>query len=68
MIKNEYEITDIIEPTWEKCPPEKDTAYIYGLWLEGASWDREQRLVVEQSNSAIYDKFPVIKVLTSLMT
>ena len=47
MIKNEYEITDIIEPTWEKCPLTKDVAYIYGLWLEGASWDREQRLVIE---------------------
>jgi len=47
MIKNTYEITDIIEPSWEKCPSEPNTAYIYGLWLEGASWDREQRLVVE---------------------
>ena len=41
MIKNTYEITDIVEPTWEKCPAENNVAYIYGLWLEGASWDRE---------------------------
>ena len=68
MIKNSYEITDIEEPSWDRCPAEPNVAYIYGLWLEGASWDREQRLVVEQTNSAIYDKFPVIKVTTEMMT
>ena len=68
MIKNTYEITEVIEPDAENCPVAKDTAYIYGLWLEGASWDRENRLVIEQSNSAIYDKFPVIRVTTELMT
>lgn len=68
MLKNTYEITDIVEPSWDKCPTEYNVAYIYGLWLEGASWDRELRLVVEQTNSAIYDKFPVIKVITELMT
>ena len=68
MIKNTYEVTDIIDPTWENCPVEENVNYIYGLWLEGASWDREQKLVVEQTNSAIYDKFPTIKVTTELMT
>lgn len=67
MIKNVYEITDIIEPSWEKCPTEPNVHYIYGLWLEGANWDHETRLLVEQTNSEIYDKFPVIKVKTQMM-
>ncbi len=41
---------------------------MHGVWLEGASWDRETRLLVDQTNSSIYDKFPVIKVTTEMMT
>merc|ERR1719174_3438046 len=33
---------------------------IPAMWLVGASWDRESRLMVEQTTSMIYDKFPVI--------
>lgn len=68
MIKNTYHILDFSDPTAENCLAIPNTAYVYGLWLEGASWDRENRIIVEQSNSAIYDKFPVIKVVTELMT
>ena len=55
------------DPTHENCPKAPNTAYIYGLWLEGAAWDREMRLIIEKSDSSIYDKFPVIKVVTELM-
>ena len=66
-IKNTYHVSEHADPTHENCPPAPNTAYIYGLWLEGAAWDREMRLIVEKSDSSIYDKFPVIKVITELM-
>jgi len=68
MIKNTFEVTDVADPTAENCPAIHNVAYIHGLWLEGAAWDIKQRLIVEQTNSAIYDKFPVIRVNTELMT
>ena len=68
MIKNTYEVTDVADPTFENCPIIPNVAYIHGLWLEGASWDVKNRLIVEQTNSAIYDKFPVIRVVTEMMT
>ncbi len=68
MIKNSYHIMDFTDATAENCPAETNVAYIHGLWLEGASWDRENRIIVEQTNSQIYDKFPVIKVVTELMS
>ncbi len=68
MIKNTYHILDFTDATAENCPAENNVAYIHGLWLEGASWDRENRIIVEQTNSQIYDKFPVIKVVTELMS
>lgn len=46
-IKNSFEVTDIEEPTDQNCVKMPNTAYIYGVWLEGASWDREQKLLVE---------------------
>jgi hypothetical protein len=67
MIKNTFEVTDVHDPTAENCPTIPNVAYIHGLWLEGAAWDVKQRLIVEQTNSAIYDKFPVIRVNTELM-
>lgn len=68
LIKNTYEVMDFTDPTPENCPALPNTAYIHGMWLEGASWDRESRLMVEQTTSMIYDKFPVIRVTTELMT
>lgn len=60
MIKNTFEVMDVVDPTFNNCPKEKNVAYIHGMWLEGASWDKKERLLVEQTNSAIYDKFPVV--------
>lgn len=68
MIKNEFEVTEHVDPTFDNCPVLPNVGYIYGLWLEGAAWDREQNLLVEQTTSQIYDKFPIIKVTTMLMT
>ena len=41
-----------------------NVAYLYGLWIQGAEWDAENKLLVEPSSSHLYMKFPVIKVLT----
>ena len=68
MIKNSFEVLDIVDPTPDNCPTGPNVAYMHGIWLEGAAWDRENRLMVEQTNSMIYDKFPVIKIVTELMT
>lgn len=38
--------------------------FVHGLWLEGASWDRKQSILVEPISSAVYEMFPVIKVTT----
>ena len=50
-IKNVFEVTEHVDPTKENCPVIPNVGYIYGLWLEGAAWDREQNLLVEQTNS-----------------
>ena len=68
MLKNTFEVLDFDDPSFDNCPVETNVAYLHGVWLEGASWDRETRLLVEQTNSAIYDKFPVIRVKTEMMT
>lgn len=35
---------------------------LYGLWIEGADWDIESEMLVEQKDSKIHSKFPVIKM------
>lgn len=47
MIKNEFEVTNNVDPTFENCPVLTNVGYIHGLWLEGAAWDHEQNLLVE---------------------
>jgi dynein heavy chain len=37
-----------------------DGAYLYGLYLDGARWDREQCVIVEQSPKILYDSMPLI--------
>ena len=34
------------------------------MWIQGAEWDAENKLLVEPTSSHLYMKFPVIKVLT----
>ena len=64
MIKNIFEVTTILNPTVEDCPQITNVAYIYGLWIQGAEWDAENKLLIEPTSSHLYMKFPVIKVIT----
>jgi dynein heavy chain len=37
-----------------------DGAYIYGLFVDGAKWDREQGVLAEQIPKNLYDQMPII--------
>ena len=40
--------------------PPLDGVYVYGLFLEGAKWDRKKKSMAEQSPGELYWKMPVI--------
>lgn len=76
---NQYEVLDF----YEQCDKietihaeiqedqnvnQKYETYIYGLWLEGASWDMEQKLLVDSKisgGSSLHNKFPAVRVSTN---
>ena len=55
---------DIYEPTFANCPPEENHAFVYGLYLEGASWDPDRKLLVEARTTAFFENFPVVRITT----
>jgi hypothetical protein len=52
------------EPTFANCPPEENHAFVYGLFLEGASWDLDRKLLVEARTTSFFEIFPVVRITT----
>jgi len=42
------------------CLLQKDGAYILGLFMEGARWDRTTQVIEESQPKILYDSMPVI--------
>ncbi|XP_039266483.2 dynein axonemal heavy chain 7-like isoform X2 [Styela clava] len=53
---------NVMEDKEYKNPPE-DGAYIFGLYLEGAKWDRKSKLIAESIPKILYDKMPKIHII-----
>lgn len=50
---------EVIPKDFIETPP-VDGAYIYGLFVDGARWDREAGILAEQHSKVLYDVMPVI--------
>ncbi|KAI3386968.1 hypothetical protein SNEBB_010455 [Seison nebaliae] len=50
---------EIMEDQLPTSAPD-DGAYIYGLFIEGARWDRKERTIDESTPKKLYDPMPVI--------
>lgn len=58
-LKFSFEI--LVQETSEEIEEEpEDGVYIYGLFMDGARWDRDTMTIADQFPSEMYDKMPVI--------
>ena len=62
-LRNEYEILDIY--TNSVVHPDKNVKYLHGLYLEGADWDPNKKLIVESTDLRRFVPFPAIRVRTT---
>ena len=42
--------------------PPAEGVYVYGLYLEGAGWDRRGSKLVESKNKVLFENIPVIHI------
>lgn len=54
-----FQILPEEEPSEVEESPE-DGVYIYGLFMDGARWDRDNQVVADQFPSEMYNKMPLI--------
>jgi dynein heavy chain len=58
-LKFSFEI--LVQESAEEIEEEpEDGVYIYGLFMDGARWDRDTMTIADQHPSEMYDKMPVI--------
>ena len=55
---------DFLVPTNENSPPQPFSTYLYGMWLQGAEWDRTNKLLIEPETPNLFEQFPTIMVET----
>mmetsp|Transcript_7015 Transcript_7015/g.26224 ORF Transcript_7015/g.26224 Transcript_7015/m.26224 type:complete len:4128 (-) Transcript_7015:64-12447(-) len=58
-VKWDFEVLDEMSPDEVPNAPE-DGVYISGLYLEGADWDRERKLLTESKPKQLFTKMPII--------
>jgi dynein heavy chain, axonemal len=51
---------DLVEDSDSMSSSPAEGVYVYGLFLEGARWDRKKKCLQESTHRVLYDKMPVI--------
>lgn len=67
LIRNEFEILDYyehVEPVNMELEPY--VTYVHGMWLEGADWDMDTKMLIESHKGQRFVRFPALRIKTVL--